>query len=88
MQEHDRQANDYGGLHEGEGRDLWAIVETDNTQEAIRVWCEYALHFDDVELFSENIEAAWVYTDSFPAWEESEPGEMYGLHNCGWGLIA
>lgn len=88
MQEHNVESNAYGGLHEGEGRDLWAIIETDNTQESIRAWCIYSQYFEDMETFADNIQAAWTYCDSFPAWEESPPGEMYALHNCGWGLIA
>lgn len=88
MQEHNRQDANFGGLHEGEGPQLWAIVETDNTQEAIRVWCLYAADFMDLNRYRENIEAAWTYCDSYPAWAESEPGEMYGLHNAGWGLMA
>lgn len=88
MQEHDRESDVFGGLHEGEGDQLWAIVETDNTQEAIRVWCEYASWFDDEDRFRNNVEDAWTYCDSFPAWEESEPNEFYAMHNAGWGLVA
>lgn len=88
MQERDREADQFGGLHEGEGEELWAIVETDNTQEAIRVWCEYALFFADPDRYRQNVEDAWTYCDAFPAWDESAPGEMYGIHNSGWGLIA
>ena len=88
MQEHDPDVEFYGGLHEGEGDQLWRIVETDNTQEAIRVWCIFADFFDDNETFRENVFAAWEYCHNYPAWEESEPDEMYGLHNAGWGLIA
>ena len=88
MQEHDPEVEFYGGLHEGEGNQLWRIVETDNTQEAIRVWCIFADFFDDNETFRENVFAAWEYCHNYPAWEESEPDEMYGLHNAGWGLIA
>ncbi|MDP8228365.1 MAG: hypothetical protein P9M15_02805, partial [Candidatus Electryoneaceae bacterium] len=88
MQEHNEDDPNYGGMHEGEGNNLWRIVETDNTQEAIRVWCEYAVFFEDPDIYRDNINAAWTYCDNFPAWEESEPGEMYGLHNSGWGLIA
>jgi len=88
MQEHNAEDASFGGLHEGEGDALWAIVESDNTQEAIRVWCEYGLYFNDPDRFSQNIEDAFTYLDSFPAWQESPPGEMYGIHNSGWGLIA
>jgi len=90
MQEHDRESVDFGGLHEGEA-DRWNIVETDNTQEAIRVWCEYAVFFEDNETYRENIDAAWTYCDSFPAWEEDQGNAealYYAIHNCGWGLIA
>ncbi|MDP8238559.1 MAG: T9SS type A sorting domain-containing protein [Candidatus Hatepunaea meridiana] len=88
MQEHDRESNNFGGLHEGEGDQLWRIVETDNTQESIRDWCLFATFFDDPETFQVNVDAAWEYAHNYPAWEESEPGEMYGLHNAGWGLMA
>ncbi|MFH0765413.1 MAG: hypothetical protein V2A61_03230 [Calditrichota bacterium] len=88
MQEHDPEAPFFGGLHEGEGRQLWNIVETDNTQEAIRVWCEYAEFFDDLDAYRENIRDAWAYCDSFPAWDEGPDDEFYSLHNCGWGLVA
>ena len=88
MQEHNEDSNEYGGLHEGEGDQLWAIVETDNTQEAIRAWCEYALFFEDPDTYRDNVTAAWVYAENYPAWEESHPDSMYALHNCGWGLIA
>jgi len=87
MQEHDPEDPSFGGLHEGEGERLWRIIETDNTQEAIRVWSEYADYFDDHETYLGNIEAAWTYTDSFPAWDEGPP-LYYALHNCGWGLVA
>ncbi|HHE46369.1 MAG TPA: hypothetical protein ENL08_01530, partial [Bacteroidetes bacterium] len=88
MQEHDEESESYGGLHEGEGDREWDIIETDNTQESIRDWCLHAAVFDEPETYRENIEAAWQYCHNFPAWEESEPGEMYGLHNSGWGLMA
>lgn len=88
MQEHNAEDRNFGGLHEGESNALWRIVETDNTQESIRVWCEYAAYFNDPDRFRQNVDDAWTYCDSFPAWEESAPGEMYGLHNSGWGLIA
>ena len=88
MQDHDPESGVFGGLHEGEGDQLWAIIETDNTQEAIRVWCEYADYFADPDRFRANVEDAWTYCDSFPAWDESAPNEFYAMHNAGWGLIA
>jgi len=91
LQEHDPEHNQFGGMHEGETGNLWAIVETDNTQEAIRVWCEYAAFFDDPDSYRQNIADAWTYCDNNPAWEEAlgNPDALYyALHNCGWGLIA
>ena len=90
MQEHDPESDDFGGMHEGED-ERWNIVETDNTQESIRVWCEYIELFDDRELVVENIEDAWIYCANFPAWEEANGNEdalYYSIHNSGWGLIA
>ncbi len=88
MQDHDPESGVFGGLHEGEGGQLWAIIESDNTQEAIRVWCEYADYFEDPDRFRANVEDAWTYCDSFPAWEESAPDNFYAMHNAGWGLVA
>ncbi len=80
----------YGGMHEGETSNLWAIIETDNTQEAIRVWSTYALLSGDLETYRSNIAAAWYYTLNNPAYsEEGAPGEdYYRVHNCGWALVA
>jgi len=88
MQESDPEDANFGGLHEGEDNALWAIVETDNTQEAIRVWSLYGLLFDDPDRYRANIEAAWLYCTRFPAWRESPPGQFYALHNAGWGIMA
>ncbi|MBT3232592.1 MAG: T9SS type A sorting domain-containing protein [Calditrichaeota bacterium] len=91
LQEQDPEHAQFGGMHEGETGNLWAIVETDNTQEAIRVWCEYAAFFEDTESYSQNIADAWTYCDNHPAWEEAlgNPDALYySLHNSGWGLIA
>lgn len=89
LQEHDVDSENFGGMHEGEGNDLWRIVQTDNTQEAIKDWCIYAMFFEDVETFEDNIEAAWVYCDRYPAWEEEGGnGGYYRIHNSGWGLVA
>ena len=87
MQERDPESPDYGGMHEGESDQLWAIIESDNTQEAIRVWCEYAAKFDDPDTYRDYITAAWQYLENYPAWEEGPP-LYYSLHNDGWGLIA
>ena len=89
MQEQNPLSPDYGGMHEGETPDLWAIVETDNTQEAIRVWSEYADLSGDLETYRGNIEAAWVYTLNYPAYnEEGTESDYYRVHNCGWALVA
>ncbi len=89
MQELNPTSPDYGGMHEGESPDLWAIVETDNTQEAIRVWSTYALISGDLDTYSDNIQAAWVYTMNYPAYEEEgTESDYYRVHNCGWALVA
>lgn len=78
----------FGGLHEGETT-RWNIIETDNTQEAIRVWCTYAELFNDLERYRQNVEAAWIYTMNFPAYDEGGSTSIYySVHNCGWALVA
>jgi hypothetical protein len=89
MQESNPSDPNYGGMHEGESAELWAIVETDNTQEAIRVWSTYALISGDSETYRDNIQAAWVYTMNYPAYdEEGTDSDYYRVHNCGWALVA
>ena len=89
MQEHDTLSDDFGGMHEGEGDEYWAIIQTDNTQEAIRVWCEYASYYDDTEKYAGYIDEAWEYCENFKAWEEENSrNNYYRIHNSGWGLIA
>ncbi|MBU0692025.1 T9SS type A sorting domain-containing protein [bacterium] len=80
---------DYGGMREGEVGSDFNIIQTDNTQEAIRDWCQYALWTGDTATFSANVRAAWVYCNIHTAWtEESEGGIYYRDHNCGWGIEA
>jgi hypothetical protein len=79
----------YGGEIEGESGPVANIVETDNTQESIRVWSRYAELSGDMELYRHNIEAAWQYVMNFPAYnEEGGDSDYYRVHNCGWALIA
>jgi hypothetical protein len=79
---------DDGGMREGEH--LPDIIQSDNTQESIWVWCRYQeLHGDD--RYNENIEDAWGYVMRFPAYSEeggSGPLGYYRVYNCGWGLQA
>jgi hypothetical protein len=80
---------DFGGMREGEVGGDFDIIQTDNTQEAIRDWSQYALWTGDTTTFSENVRAAWVYCLNFPAWnEEGAPDNYYRDHNCGWGIEA
>ena len=89
MQEQNPLDPNYGGMHEGESAELWAVVETDNTQEAIRVWSTYAVLSGDLETYRQNIAAAWVYTMNYPAYsEEGAESDYYRVHNCGWALVA
>ncbi|MBD3166803.1 T9SS type A sorting domain-containing protein [bacterium] len=78
----------YGGMMEGE-QDL-TIIQTDNTQEALRDWARYALRTGDLERYQDNIDAAWQYIMEWPAYDEEGGGNpnYYRVHNCGWGLVA
>lgn len=78
----------YGGMIEGETGELVTIIQTDNTQESIRVWSHYAALTGDLERYRSNIDAAWVYTMRFPAYSEEGETDYYRVHNCGWGLAA
>lgn len=77
---------EFGGMIEDEyrtGEDR--IVESDNTQEAVFVWCRYMELTGSTE-FDANVRDAWTYLTAFPAWLE-EPVH-YALWNCAWGLRA
>ncbi|MFH1011535.1 MAG: T9SS type A sorting domain-containing protein [bacterium] len=89
--QHPGPGDDMGGMIEGETGDVASIIETDNTQEAIRVWAQYGTWTGDTARYSLPIQLAWGYCLRHPAWqEESSPGDYgyYRSHNCGWGLIA
>lgn len=79
---------DFGGMREGELD--WLIIQTDNTQEALRDWARYAYMTGDLIRYQENIDAAWEYIMNWPAYEEEGAGDpnYYRVHNCGWGLVA
>ena len=86
MQVSDPGDPEYGGLIEGE--DAMTIVETDNTQEAIWVWCRHYEITGDTTYF-ENIRRAWIYVMNHPAWtEEGATSDYYRVWNCGLGLFA
>jgi hypothetical protein len=74
----------YGGVIEGE--DQLDIVETDNTQEAIWVWCRYYEITGDTT-YLENIRQAWVYVMNNPAYNEEGDTDYYRVWNCGLGLF-
>jgi len=78
----------YGGMIEGETGDLVNIIQTDNTQESIRVWSGYGNMTGDIERYRDNVDAAWTYTMNFPAYSEEGETDYYRVHNCGWGLVA
>ncbi len=84
----DTTSPNYGGMIEGESGDLTRIIQTDNTQEAIRVWSHYGAMSGDLERYRDNIDAAWIYTMNFPAYSEEGDTDYYRAHNCGWGLVA
>ncbi len=77
----------FGGMREGEVGSDFTIIQTDNTQEAIRVWSQYALWTGDTARYAQNIRDAWVYCAEWPAWDE-EGGGYYAMHNSGWGFEA
>jgi hypothetical protein len=77
----------YGGMIEGESGSDHDIIQTDNTQEAIREWSQYAVWTGDTGRYAENIRRAQGYCRRFPAWRE-EGGGYYAAHNCGWGFEA
>lgn len=79
-----------GGQREGESTSNWNIIQTDNTQEALRDWSWYAGLTGDGERFESYVENAWTYTLNFPAYLEEGGGNpnYYRVHNCGWGLVA
>ncbi len=82
------QGADFGGMMEGE-QDL-DIIQTDNTQEALRDWSYFGRLSGDTTRYRDNIDAAWEYILNFPAYDEE--GDVnpyyYRVHNCGWGLMA
>ncbi|MBU1983960.1 hypothetical protein KJ815_06090, partial [bacterium] len=75
-----------GGMIEGESGSDAGIIETDNTQEAIRVWSQYAVWTGDTASYGPRIRLAQGYCQRFPAWREG--GGYYAIHNCGWGFEA
>jgi hypothetical protein len=76
---------EFGGIIEGE--DELDIVQTDNTQEAIWVWCRYYEITGDTAYF-ENIRRAWIYVMNYPAYNEEGDTDYYRVWNCGLGLFA
>jgi hypothetical protein len=79
----------FGGMREGECCGLESIIETDNTQEAIWVWCKYGEITGDTARYRPNIDAAWTYVGTNPAYlEEGTDSPYYRVHNCGWALVA
>ena len=75
-----------GGMREGESGSDYNIIQTDNTQEAIRVWSQYAIWTGDTARYAPNIRLAQGYCNRFPAWNEG--AGYYSIHNCGWGFEA
>lgn len=86
MQVTDSLDPEYGGIIEGE--DAMGVVETDNTQQAIWVWCRYYQITGDTTYFP-NIRRAWIYVLDHPAWlEEGTDSDYYRVWNCGLALFA
>ena len=86
LQVADSLSPDFGGIIEGE--DEPDIVQTDNTQEAIWVWCRYYEITGDTTYFL-NLRRAWIYVMNFPAYdEEGSDSDYYRVWNCGLALFA
>lgn len=86
MQVTDPMDPEYGGIIEGE--DQLSVVETDNTQQAIWVWCRFYEITGDTT-YNINIWRAWIYVWNHPAWlEEGTDSDYYRVWNCGLGLFA
>ncbi|TET46734.1 carboxypeptidase regulatory-like domain-containing protein [candidate division TA06 bacterium] len=85
----DSASPDYGGMREGEHPEVQNIIETDNTQESIWIWCRYAQLTGDTTTYRPNTDAAWTYVSRYPAYnEEGTQSPYYRIHNCGWALVA
>jgi len=79
----------FGGMREGECCGLENIIETDNTQESIWIWCRFGQITGDTAAYRPNIDAAWDYVATYPAYNEEGTGSpYYRVHNCGWALVA
>ncbi len=88
MQVSDSLDPEFGGLIEGEDPPNTDVVETDNTQEAIWVWCRHHEITGDTTYFV-NIRRAWIYVMNFPAYQEEGTGtDYYRVWNCGLALFA
>jgi len=86
MQVSDTLDPEFGGMIEGE--DALDVVETDNTQEAIWVWCRYYEITGDTTYFV-NLRRAWIYVMNHPAYQEEGTGtDYYRVWNCGLALFA
>jgi hypothetical protein len=86
MQVSDPMDPEFGGIIEGE--DQLTVVETDNTQQAIWVWCRF-YEITGETTYMINISRAWTYVLSHPAWlEEGTDSDYYRVWNCGLGLFA
>jgi hypothetical protein len=79
MQVTDSLDPEFGGIIEGE--DALTVVETDNTQEAIWVWCRFYELFSDTTYFV-NIRRAWIYVMNHPAYQEEGATDYYRVWNC------
>jgi|GEM_PF-1145271 len=80
---------DSGGIREGEH--MLNVIQTDNTSEAIWVWCRYYELTGDNQYF-QNVIDAFEYSLRFPAYsEENGSTPQYGyyrMYNCGWATRA
>uniref|UniRef100_A0A7C4CB67 T9SS type A sorting domain-containing protein n=1 Tax=candidate division WOR-3 bacterium TaxID=2052148 RepID=A0A7C4CB67_UNCW3 len=83
----DSNSPNFGGIIEAEH--MPAVIETDNTQEAIWIWSRW-FELTGRDDYRENIRRAWVYVLRHPAWREHSAPEYiwYSVWNCGLGFMA
>lgn len=70
-----------GGMEEAEDN---VFENTDNTLEAIWIWCRYYRATGD-NVYFPNVLSAWNYSIDHPAWTEGDSGKVY---SSAWALLA
>jgi MYXO-CTERM domain-containing protein len=85
-------ACEYGGIIEVQSGPGHAIIESDNTQEAVWIW-SWDKQLNGETQYAPQITNAFQFLSVFPGWlkweETGDPGpDYYSIYNCGWGVRA